>query len=193
VSDERHPGRRLPGPISGIDAVVEIPTSKSLTNRALIAAAAAGGGRIHRPLDCEDTRLLAGALDQAGWPVTWEETITVGPRRSVERATVNLGNSGTGARLILGLLACVRGRFRVDGTERLRQRPMLPLIEALVSLGSKIRSRNGFLPVDLSGRRLMGGFLQIEPGVSSQFVSSLLLAAPLMENGLELEVVGPLP
>lgn len=193
MSDDRHTGCRLPGPISGIDAVVEIPTSKSLTNRALIAAAAAGGGRIHRPLDCEDTRLLAGALDQAGWPVTWEETITVGPRRAVERATVDLGNSGTGARLILGLLACVRGRFRIDGTERLRQRPMLPLIEALVSLGSKIRSRDGFLPVDLSGRRLMGGFLQIEPGVSSQFVSSLLLAAPLMENGLEIEVVGPLP
>lgn len=185
--------RRLPGPIGGIEAVVEIPSSKSLTNRALIAAAAAGGGRILRPLDCEDTRLLAGALERAGWPLRWEESISVGPRRSVERATVDLGNSGTGARLILGLLACVPGRFRVDGTPRLRERPMAPLIEALVGLGSELRSRGGHLPVDLTGKPLTGGALRIRPGVSSQFVSALLLAGPLMENGLDLEVVGRLP
>jgi len=193
MADAVPASRRLAGPVGGLEGVVEIPTSKSLTNRALIAAAAAGGGRILRPLDCEDTRLLAGALEMAGWPVLWDENITVGSRRAVERAAVDLGNSGTGARLILGLLACVPGSFRVDGTARLRERPMAPLIDALVGLGSDLRSRGGFLPVDLTGGPLAGGSVRIRPGVSSQFVSSLLLAAPLMRDGLDLEVVGPLP
>ena len=61
--------RRLPGPVERISATVEVPSSQSLTNRALVAAAAAGGGEIVRPLDCEDTRLLAEALGKAGWPV----------------------------------------------------------------------------------------------------------------------------
>ena len=185
--------RLLPGPLSGIDAAVRVPTSKSLTNRALIVSAAADGGCIQRPLDCDDTRLLARALEQAGWPVVWDEEIHIGPRSPVPEAGVNLGNSGTGARLILGLLACVPGRFRVDGTRRLRERPMLPLVDALSALGSEIRSRDGCLPVDLVGGRLVGGRLQLRPGVSSQFVSSLLLAGPLMTRGLDLDVIGPVP
>ncbi len=185
--------RLLPGPLFGVEAAVRVPTSKSLTNRALIASAAADGGCIRRPLDCEDTRLLARALGQAGWPVAWEDEILIGPRKPVSVAEVNLGNSGTGARLILGLLACVSGRFRVDGTTRLRERPMLPLVEALMALGSEISSRGGCLPVDLVGGRLAGGRIKLRPEVSSQFVSSLLLAGPLMTNGLELEVIGPVP
>lgn len=183
----------LPGPVGAIDADVRIPTSKSLTNRALIAAAAAGGGEIIRPLDCEDTRLLAAALQQAGWPVEWDGAIRMGPRDHVARAHVDLGNSGTGSRLILGLLACVPGCFTVDGTPRLRERPMLPLIDALEELGSTISSSEGALPVTVNGGRLEGGFLRIRPEVSSQFVSSLLLAAPLMERGLDLEVLGAVP
>lgn len=185
--------RLLPGPVGRVEGAVQVPTSKSLTNRALIASAAAGGGRVQRPLDCDDTRLLAGALDRAGWPVAWQDEILISPRRPVSAAEVNLGNSGTGARLILGLLACVPGRFRVDGTKRLRERPMSPLVEALEALGSVISSRDGCLPIDLVGGRLAGGRLQLRPEVSSQFVSSLLLAGPLMTNGLDLEVVGPVP
>ena len=185
--------RRLPGPVSELRGSVEVPTSKSLTNRALIAAAAADGGTILRPLDCEDTRLLAGALAQAGWPVAWEHEITIGRRRPVDHALVDLGNSGTGARLVLGLLACVPGRFRIDGSERLRERPMLPLIEALSDLGSEIRSRSGYLPVDIIGGDVAGGSVRIRPEVSSQFVSSLLLAGPLMASGIDLHVVGPVP
>jgi 3-phosphoshikimate 1-carboxyvinyltransferase len=185
--------RILPGPRSGLQAHVEIPTSKSLTNRALIAAAAAGGGRIVRPLDCEDTRLLARALGQAGWPVTWREDVEIGPRRPVADVRVDLGNSGTGSRLLLGLLSCVPGRALIDGTARLRQRPMKPLIEALEGLGSRIESRGGFLPAEVTGGRLAGGRVRIEPKVSSQFVSALLLAAPLMDRGIDLEIVGDLP
>ncbi|MEE4272205.1 MAG: 3-phosphoshikimate 1-carboxyvinyltransferase [Thermoanaerobaculales bacterium] len=183
----------LPGPVGNLDADVRVPTSKSLTNRALIAAAAADGGEVLRPLDCEDTRLLADALRQAGWPVEWGSSIRIGPRETVSRIRVDLGNSGTGSRLILGLLACVPGSFTVDGTPRLRERPMAPLIEALGELGSTIESRDGRLPVTLKGGRLAGGKLRITPEVSSQFVSSLLLAAPLMTRGLDLEVLGTVP
>lgn len=185
--------RVLPGPMADLEGTAEVPSSKSLTNRALIAAAAAGGGRVRRPLDCDDTRLLARALGTAGWPVAWDDGIRVGPRRHTGPVEVDLGNSGTGARLILGLLASVDGRFRVDGTMRLRERPMGPLIDTLRALGSEIGDRDGFLPVDLVGRRLAGGAARIRPEVSSQFVSSLLLAGPLMERGLDLTVDGPLP
>ena len=185
--------RSLPGPIRNLGGAVEVPTSKSLTNRALVVAAAAGGGRIVRPLDCEDTRLLAAALEQAGWPVGWGEEIVVGRRRSVTAAEVDLGNSGTGSRLIVGLLACVPGRFRIDGSPRLRQRPMRPLLGALADLGAEISSDGGFLPVEVAGRRIEGGSIRIRPEVSSQFVSSLLLAGPLMRDGVRVEVLGPLP
>lgn len=173
-----------------------VPPSKSLTNRALIAAAASGGGVIVNPLDCEDTRLLAKALDVAGWSVQWRgSTITIGPMVPEESlVTVNLGNSGTGARLLLALLASVPGHFIVDGSQRLRERPIEPLIGALRVLGSRIEaSGNWKLPVSVEGGTLRGGQVEIRPGVSSQFVSALLLAAPLFLEGIDLRVVGPLP
>jgi 3-phosphoshikimate 1-carboxyvinyltransferase len=185
--------RLLPGPISKIDAAVEVPSSKSLTNRALVVAAAAGGGRVVRPLDCEDTRLLADALAQAGWDLRWMDEIVVGDRRRRASAAVDLGNSGTGSRLILGLLACIPGRFVVDGTPRLRQRPMAPLLDALAALGADVTSNDGYLPVKIAGGDIAGGEVVIRPGASSQFISSLLLAAPLMRRGLDLRVEGPVP
>lgn len=185
--------RLLPGPVGALSGSVAVPSSKSLTNRALIAAAAAGGGTIIRPLDCEDTRLLASALEQTGWGIRWDGDIAVAPRSPVGSAVAELGNSGTGSRLIIGLLACVPGRFTVDGSPRLRQRPMRPLLDALRRLGSTVNDRDGFLPVTIDGGRLTGGSIEIRPEVSSQFVSALLLAAPLMEQGLDLSVSGPVP
>ncbi len=173
-----------------------MPTSKSLTNRALVVAAAAGGGTIEEPLDCEDTRLLARALDACGWPVRWEESrVEVGPRHVPDvPVSVTLGNSGTGARFLLALAAVTPGEVTVDGTARLRERPMGPLIEALRELGADVTaSEGGRLPVTVRGRGLTGGALTFEPGVSSQFVSALLIAAPLMENGLELRLEGLVP
>jgi 3-phosphoshikimate 1-carboxyvinyltransferase len=184
----------LPGPWSDLAARFDLPSSKSLTNRALIAAAVAGGGVIRNPLDCEDTRLLAEALAEAGWELDWSDHITVGPRRASDTTpTLWLGNSGTGARLLLGLLAASSGRCVVDGTPRLRQRPMAPLLEALKSLGARVHSSSGGLPVEVEGVLLDGGRLRIRPEVSSQFVSSLLLAGPLTQSGLELEVEGEIP
>ena len=187
-------GSILPGPRSQLRGKVNLPPSKSLTNRGLIAAAAAGGGTIASPLDCDDTRVLAAALAAAGWPVDWQDDIQIGRRRTPEeRIRLDLAESGTGARLILGLLAASPGMSTVDGSRRLRERPMQPLIETLDGLGANLRSTAGALPIEVNGRTLDGGPAVVRPHVSSQFVSSLVLAAPLMRRGLDLEVVGPLP
>jgi 3-phosphoshikimate 1-carboxyvinyltransferase len=171
-----------------------VPPSKSVTNRALVAAAVVGGGEIRNPLDCEDTRFLADALTAAGWDVTWTDSIRVGGRAVPEDTPeLWLGNSGTGARLMLGLLAASPGRVLLDGTERLRQRPMQPLFAAIGDLGGRVTSNDGRLPAEIEGVLLNGGSVTIRPEVSSQFVSSLLLAAPLMRSDLNLEVLGELP
>ncbi len=184
----------LPGPRVGLQGSVELPPSKSLTNRALIAAAVADGGVIISPLDCDDTRVLAAALAAAGWPVAWREDIEITSRIVPgERVRLDLADSGTGARLILGLLAASPGLGIVDGSARLRARPMAPLLETLSDLGARLHATSGHLPIEIDGTALDGGGATIRPEVSSQFVSSLVLAAPLMAHGLDLEVVGPLP
>ncbi len=186
--------RVVAGPVTGLAGTADVPASKSLSNRALIAAAVAGGGRVVRPLDCDDTRVLAAALAQAGWGVDWGRDIEIGPRTPrVDCTELDLGDSGTGARLVLGLLAASPGRWRVDGSARLRERPLAPLLRALEALGAQLTSLDDRLPVDVVGVELEGGQVEIRPEVSSQFVSSMLLAAPLMRNGLVLEVTGPLP
>ncbi len=189
------PGIRLPGPRNAVEGTVRVPPSKSLTNRALVAAAVAGGGRVVHPLDCEDTRLLAAALAEMGWPVAWRgNVVTVGEREAPCRAAhVFLGNSGTGARFLLALAATVTGETVVDGTPRLRERPMGPLLGALRELGADVQTGDGALPVRIRGKRLDGGPLALNPGVSSQFVSALLLAAPGMRDGLDLQLEGPIP
>jgi 3-phosphoshikimate 1-carboxyvinyltransferase len=188
------PAVTLPGPRSALAARVRVPPSKSLTNRALIACAVAGGGVIERPLDCDDTRVLAGALAAAGWQVDWGDELRVGERApAAAQARLWLGDSGTGARLILALLAATPGRFVVDGSRRLRERPIRPLLEALNALGARLESAAGCLPVAIEGSELAGGAVAVRAELSSQFVSALLLAAPLMRHGLALEVDGPLP
>jgi len=194
VGSSRRPGI-VTGPSRRVDARVKVPSSKSLTNRALVAAAVAGGGVVERPLDCEDTRLLADALAVAGWQVERAKAVTLGPRSAPPgEAVLDLGNSGTGARLLLALLAAVPGRAVVDGSDRLRERPMGPLLKALRRLGAQLGAAPGdALPVRVDGRKLAGGRVKLAPQVSSQFVSALLLAAPLMTRGLELEVEGAVP
>ena len=184
----------LPGPRARLHGSVELPPSKSLTNRALIAAAVAGGGIILSPLDCDDTRVLAAALAAVGWPVEWRDEIEIGARVVPgDRVCLDLADSGTGARLILGLLAASPGHSVVDGSARLRMRPMAPLVETLIRLDARLRPDANALPIEIDGIKLDGGGATIRPEVSSQFVSSLVLAAPLMARGLDLEVVGPLP
>ena len=146
----------LPTQRGGLQGTVVLPTSKSLTNRALIASAVAEGGTIVAPLDCVDTRVLAAALGAAGWPVEWGAEIEIGERIVPEHPiSLDLADSGTGSRLILALLAASPGISVIDGSARLRERPMAPLIESLTRLGADLSSRGGFLPVEIDGAVLL--------------------------------------
>ena len=186
---------RLPsGRLSGR---VRIPGSKSLTNRALVAAALAPGrSELVDPLDCDDTRVLADALVRLGATVRrgarcwFVEGPLVGAPGG-ER-TIDVGPAGTPARFLLALLSALPGRFVLDGSPRMRERPMGPLMEALISRGARIEplGREGFLPLRIEGGTLSGGVASIRSDVSSQFVSALLLASPAVAGGLEVRTEG---
>ena len=176
---------------------LRVPGSKSLTNRALLAAALAPGpSEIVAPLDCDDTRVLAEALGRLGAPVrrgagAW---LVEGPARGGGEGEllVDVGPAGTPARFLLALLCALPGRFVLDGSLRMRERPMGALVQALRSRGARIEalSREGFLPLRVEGATLTGGEVSVRSDVSSQFISALLLVAPAVPGGLEVRSEG---
>ena len=174
---------------NGVAGTVTVPSSKSLTQRALVAAALAGpGSRIAHPLDADDPRLLFEALGKVGFRLTWAGgAITAGGRGEVGSASVRMGNNGTGARLLLAQLAALPGAWEIDGSERLRRRPVAPLVAALRELGATIEPRGGGpleLPLRVDGRRLAGGEVRVDATASSQFISALLLLGATLPRGL---------
>lgn len=188
--------RRLPrGRLTGR---LRVPGSKSFTNRALVAAAlATGESRLVAPLVADDTRTMASALERLGARVErGADWLVRGPLvpGGPDEILLDVGPAGTPARFLLALLSALPGRYLLDGSSRMRERPMGPLVEALRSAGASITpvGREGFLPLRIEGRMLRGGAVRIRGDVSSQFLSALLLASPLVPGGLELDVVGTL-
>lgn len=187
-----------PLPAGRLSGDLRVPGSKSLTNRALLLAGmAAGESTLLAPLDCDDTRTLAAALERLGAkvgfaPGAWEVRGPLAPPG--DEVAIDVGPAGTPARLLLALLSALPGRFVLDGSPRMRERPMGPLVEALRARGARIEAlaREGFLPLRVAGGTLRAGVAEIRGDVSSQFVSALLLAAPLVPGGLEVRVAGPL-
>jgi len=183
-----------------IDASVRVPGSKSITNRALILAAmAAGRSTIESALFSDDTRYMIEALRALGFKVESDETqrrIEVEGRAGeipASSADLFVGNAGTAMRFILGFLTLGRGRFRLDGSPRMRERPIGELLDALASLGVQATSERGDRcpPVVIEPPPgFAGGATTIDAGVSSQFVSALLMPAPIWKNGLRLKVTG---
>ncbi len=185
--------------VEGIDASVRLPGSKSLTHRALIAAALARGeSRLLGALDCEDTRLTAAALIKMGAAVKWEgdsvRVLGVGGRIRTCSGLMHhdLGNSGTSFRLLLSVAALGRGRFFFTGSPRMAKRPVGELAAALGAMGTRISFSGtpGFPPLTLFGRGLAGGELCMSAGTSSQHLSSLLLAAPYAARDTRIHVTG---
>jgi 3-phosphoshikimate 1-carboxyvinyltransferase len=186
------PAPRATGPV---DAVVAVPGSKSVTNRALVLAALADGpSTIRRPLRARDTRLMAAALAALGVRVTdsgedWrvEPGVLRGP------AAIDVGLAGTVLRFVPPVAALAIGRVDFDGDPRARERPMGPLLTALRALGAAVDDDGrGALPFTLHGAGgLPGGAVVIDASSSSQFVSALLLAAPRYDQGLVLRHAGP--
>lgn len=181
----------------GVSGSIAVPPSKSLTQRALVAAALAGpGARVESPLDAEDPRLLYTGLAAAGWELAWEGgAITAHGRRGVAGATVFMGNNGTGMRFLLAQLTATPGVWVLDGVPRLRQRPVEALVTALRRLGAVIAAAPGSaaLPLVVRGGELAGGAVRVAAGESSQFVSALLLLGARLPGGLVVELEGTPP
>jgi 3-phosphoshikimate 1-carboxyvinyltransferase len=178
---------------------VRVPGSKSYTHRTLIAAALAQGqSQVLEPLQSQDTLLTLAALNQMGinsWEANGNFWIQgTGGRLNAPPQPIELANSGTSMRLLTGIVAIGRGRFVLQGSPRMHQRPIAELLVALRQLGVDACSLgdNGCPPVAVTGQDLSGGPVSIDCGVSSQYLSSLLLMGPLTRQGLDIEVVnGP--
>lgn len=182
------------GPVDGDFRAV---SSKSATHRALVVAALARGtSTIDLPLDADDTRRTREGLVALGVPVRVEGTswrVDGVDARLPGGARIDLGASGTSARFLAALAALGEKPSVLDGSPRLRERPMVELITALKALGADATSREGgYLPVRAGGRRPRGGEIRLSGGRSSQFASALLMAGSAFERGLALEVVPPL-
>lgn len=179
-----------------VRSTITAPPSKSYTHRALIIAALADGeSKIIGQLDADDTRMTARALMQMGVRIDWgREAIIVhgtGGRLTSPVQPIDIGDSGTSMRLLTGLALLADGPVTLTGSDRMRQRPLGPLIETLNNSGGTIRylEKNGCPPVLIDGN-LTGGRIMIDGSVSSQFVSSILIAAPYASEDSEIILTG---
>jgi 3-phosphoshikimate 1-carboxyvinyltransferase len=183
------------------DAVVELPGSKSYSNRALLVAAlAAGRSEITQALFSDDTRYMHGALAALGVGVQADEAARafvvegVDGRFPASSATLEVGNAGTAARFLTAAVALGQGTFVVDGSAAMRRRPIQPLLDGLRALGVDAESRegNGCPPVVVRAKGLAGGRARMRGDISSQYFSALLMAAPYAATDVEIEVEGEL-
>src|SRR5215813_151825 len=189
-------------PVGGpLDAQIALPGSKSITNRALLLAAMASGRSIiDAGLASDDTRFMTSALRGLGFNLEVDEGIgrfiVDGRGGAIPSTSADLfvGGAGTAMRFLVGFLSLARGKFRIDGNQRMRQRPIGPLLDAIQGLGGSVYSeRDNRCPpvvVDNSRGILSGGEVSIDARESSQYVSALLMPAALWPRGLKLTVKG---
>ena len=181
-----------------LDATVRPPGSKSITNRALLCAALAPGeSTLTGALFADDTHAMTGAVAGLGACVSADadaRTIVVhGGGVPDAGAVIDARQSGTTSRFVLPAAALFATRTVVDGTPQLRARPFGPVLDALRQLGAKVEELGepGFLPAAVSGP-MHGGPVHVSGNVSSQFLSGLLMAGPLMRDGLDVSLTSEL-
>ncbi len=184
-------------PVKKLDARISVPGSKYIANRILlIAALAKGTSTISNVPENDDINNSIFALRKLGVDIQKkDDTLTVrgtGGKIGITESTIDVGQSGTLLRFITGACAISKKKITITGSERIGQRPINELITCLGRLGAKARSRNkGYPPVEISGT-LVGGEVEIDGSVSSQFVSSLLLIAPYAKKDITLKIKGEL-
>jgi len=157
-----------------INAVIDLPASKSISNRALILNALAYSPySIENLSDCDDTRVMVEALDS-------------------NDTTFDIGAAGTAMRFLTAFLSKTVGEWVITGSKRMKERPIRLLVEALNSLGASIAyvEKAGYPPLKIHGSALTGGEIQLNGGVSSQYISALMMIAPYMQNGLKIKLEG---
>ena len=185
-------------PIDGpIDAVVTLPGSKSITNRALLCAAlAAGESTLRGVLRADDTEAMIGALHSLGVGIDATDATTmtvagIGGALPADARQVFANQSGTTARFVAPVLAVAPGTHELDAAAQMRARPMGPLFDALRDLGAVVDADDDQLPATIGGP-CRGGEIDLPGHVSSQFLSGLMMAGPLMPDGLRIRLVTPL-
>jgi len=189
-------------PIKSLDGTITLPGSKSLSNRVLLLAALSHGGptRVENLLDSDDIRYMIKALRQMNVNVDQDPCdvtcVTVsgqaGPINapSDEVCELFLGNAGTAMRPLTAVLCMGKGDFVLDGVPRMRERPISDLVDGLKQLGADVAcvAETGCPPVTIQAKGLRGGQASISGKMSSQFLSSLLMAAPLAEGEVTIAI-----
>ncbi len=159
---------------SHIKATIQLPASKSISNRALIIHALSKGNDVLSNLsDCDDTKVMVKALTEGG-------------------EVIDILAAGTAMRFLTAYLSSTPGTHIITGTERMQQRPIQILVNALRELGANIEyTRNeGFPPLRIEGAPLAGNEITLKGNVSSQYISALLMIGPILKNGLQLRLTG---
>ncbi|MCH8531315.1 MAG: 3-phosphoshikimate 1-carboxyvinyltransferase [Saccharospirillum sp.] len=181
---------------------VTIPGSKSLSNRILLLAALSEGQTtITNLLDSEDIRHMLTALEKLGVSVQLNDDRTecvvtgfAGPLARGQQVSLFLGNAGTAMRPLAAALCFGQGEFELTGEPRMFERPIGDLIDALAPLGAQVSylKDSGYPPLRIKAGTLQGGTVRIDGSISSQFLTALLMAAPLLQETLSIEVQGTL-
>ena len=189
-------------PISKINGEVNLPGSKSLSNRALLLAALAEGRtKITNLLESDDTKHMLNALKQLGIEYRLSkdkrECKIVGNGGAISSETreeLFLGNAGTAMRPLCATLCLGEGSYLLTGEPRMEERPIGDLVNALIQAGAKItyQKEEGYPPLLIEANGLRGGEVQIDGAISSQFLTALLLAAPLAKEDMTIHVIGEL-
>lgn len=157
-----------------LQQTIELPASKSISNRALIINALSGGHEMPQHIsDCDDTFVMVRALTQPSDPT-------------------DIMAAGTAMRFLSAYYAVTEGTHTITGTQRMKQRPIGILADALRALGAKVEytEQEGFPPLRITGGKHEGGKLSLKGNISSQYISALLMIAPVLQNGLVLELTG---
>ena len=188
-------------PIHEISGIVNLPGSKSLSNRILLLSMLAEGQtEIHNLLDSDDVRRMVEALEILG--IQFEEKraenlISVSGTAGkipVSEATLMLGNAGTAIRPLTAAMTLGYGRFVLDGVTRMRERPIIDLVDGLSQLGANLRCLNGTdcPPVEVIADGLPGGKTLLSGAISSQYLTAILLVAPYAKSEVEIEIIDKL-
>ncbi|MFA9500308.1 3-phosphoshikimate 1-carboxyvinyltransferase [Mannheimia sp. E30BD] len=192
-------------PISRVEGEINLPGSKSLSNRALLLAALAKGTtRVTNLLDSDDIRHMLNALKALGVSYELSEDKTVcevqgigGAFQAQNGLSLFLGNAGTAMRPLAAAL-CLKGENKAQviltGEPRMKERPIKHLVDALRQVGAEVEylENEGYPPLAITNRGLNGGKVQIAGSISSQFLTALLMSAPLAKNDMEIEIIGDL-
>ena len=192
-------------PIQSVEGTINLPGSKSLSNRALLLAALAEGTtQVTNLLDSDDIRYMLKALKALGVNYQLSEDKTIceieglgGAFNVQDGLSLFLGNAGTAMRPLSAAL-CLKGKNEgeviLTGEPRMKERPILHLVDALRQAGAEVQylENEGYPPLAIRNSGIKGGKVQIDGSISSQFLTALLMAAPLAGNDMEIEIIGEL-